>query len=299
LLSVSQEDRTVRLWDVHARQETARLSGFAGDYISIALSGDGASFAAAGSEDGQIRLRRVVSSSEQVIKHRNSEACGPLAINSDGTILACGGDQLISLWSICSGEELPPLRGFAGAVTTLSFSPMGGVLAVGGSDATVRLWEVSTRMQFGLLRAQGCSGCIGHIAFSPDGKTLAASLFPELVVKMWDIESQEESLLERRRCFCDISDPTIDYLSFSPDGARVVFGTETTVGVWDRRSGKYLWRLTQRARPRSVFFVPLLESFSLSTPLEYRDYVSDALLTSQGQLLTYGFRGKTILMWKQ
>ena len=61
----------------------------------------------------------------------------------------------------------------SGAVNSVAFSRDGTMLAAGGSDGTVLLWNRS------LTAARSCPsparGPVRSVAFSPDGDTLAAS----------------------------------------------------------------------------------------------------------------------------
>ena len=63
------------------------------------------------------------------------------------------------------------LEGHTDVVQWLAFAPGGKTLASGGSDRTVRLWDVQTGKELRILR--GNKGQAWAVAFSPDGKLLA------------------------------------------------------------------------------------------------------------------------------
>lgn len=72
-----------------------------------------------------------------------------LAINSDGKILASGGDDgSIRLWDIQKGEKQNGylLSGHDEPLTSLSFSPNGKLLISGGKDKTVKIWQLDEVM---------------------------------------------------------------------------------------------------------------------------------------------------------
>jgi WD40 repeat protein len=58
------------------------------------------------------------------------------------------------------------LEGHTGNVFSVAFSPNGGMLASGGGDCTIKLWEVATGKQRATL--MGHTGRLCCIAFSPE-----------------------------------------------------------------------------------------------------------------------------------
>jgi WD40 repeat protein len=60
------------------------------------------------------------------------------------------------------------------------------MLASGGEDQTVRLWDVNTWQCLQTL--QGHSNRVRQVTFSPDGNTLASSS-DDGTIKLWDIQT--------------------------------------------------------------------------------------------------------------
>src|SRR5512138_3703500 len=58
------------------------------------------------------------------------------------------------------------LAGHAGGILALAFAPGGRLLASGGEDQTIRLWNVGTGREAAVLR--GHTGPVRALGFSPD-----------------------------------------------------------------------------------------------------------------------------------
>jgi RNA polymerase sigma factor (sigma-70 family) len=137
------------------------------------------------------------------------------------------------------GEPLPPgavarlgaisLR--HGGVSCLASSSDGTVLASGGSDETIRLWEVSSGK---LLRTlHGHTNHLLCLAFAPDGKTLVSS-GKDLTLRFWETATGKEL----RQTYLNTM---VVSIALSPDGQTVAGGTwRDTIHLWETATGKEL-----------------------------------------------------------
>ena len=68
----------------------------------------------------------------------------------------------MKIWDSATGKELFALKGHAGRVASVAFSPDGQRLASGSRDQTVKIWDSATGKE--LFALKGHAGC-GHRAW--------------------------------------------------------------------------------------------------------------------------------------
>jgi WD40 repeat protein len=141
-------------------------------------------------------------------------------------------------------QDPPPQRKPTAALETpedaaadVTFSPDGKTLAVAANEGRIRLWDVSDREQRVTLTQHLADGekevqQIGNVAFSPDGKMIAAQAINR--VGLWDVA-------ERRQiaAFEAGAGDILRDLAFSPDGRTLVTGgDEGRVHLFDAQRGR-------------------------------------------------------------
>jgi RNA polymerase sigma factor (sigma-70 family) len=130
----------------------------------------------------------------------------------------------------------------AGEVSQVVFSPNGKLLASASKDATVRLWEAATGKELRYLTGQ--DSWIDCVAFSPDGKTLAAGYHGSRGIEsghpviLWDVKTGKE--LARLQGHGS----EVGAVVFSPDGKTLASaGYGKSIRLWDVAARKERARL--------------------------------------------------------
>jgi WD40 repeat protein len=149
-----------------------------------------------------------------------------------GDPLPAGAVQRLGTLRYCQQDSLIDAFAFAPDGTTYA------TVANTGKVPTVRLWHTATGQEF--LRVSGTSSeTILHVAFAPDGKSIAASTVRDLVV--WDLATGKR--LQR----FELPQTFVHCLAWSPDGQVLAVGCERTgndplhtIRLLDAATGKLL-----------------------------------------------------------
>lgn len=161
---------------------------------------------------------------------------GLYAISPDGLAVATAASTEVRLVEIATDETLATFREHTGTVSSLAFSPDGATLASGGTDATIRLWNVSTGGQKAAL-VTGAPVSHGGVAISPDGKLVAALSAAGL--ELW-------SLADQQLVGTMAVDPLAESFGFTRDSQFIVAGG-ATVGVYSVAGLQLVYQMGERA----------------------------------------------------
>ena len=182
----------------------------------------------------------------------------PVAYSRDGKILAAGCRGGVMLWDVAAGRRLvdEPLAVPRGDVGALAISPDGRTLAAGfgalatgvgagRADSAIVLWDVPTRTRLTDEPLWINARNVEAVAFSPDGKTLAAGLSDPVGVTtrrsqvvFWDVAARRRLAEDPLRVEGRLSNVT-----FSPDGRTLAAGFNSPFG-----DGVVLWDVAARKR---------------------------------------------------
>ena len=131
-------------------------------------------------------------------------------------------------------------------VNALAFSPNGKLIASGGDDQSIRVWDIESGAEQRRFGHPATRPATQHflaeynltsatVAFSPDSKELISSIRSDRSIRRWDVATGKE--LARYEGHQDGS----TCVALAKDGKTLVAGAEDScVRVWDVASGKDL-----------------------------------------------------------
>ena len=249
LLASSSRDLTARIWDVATGRELQKLVGYRCSVKATAFTPDGLTLAASGN-DGMLKLWDVKTGKElKSLVHLNSAdidmAAYALVFSRDGNkIYAGNGDGTISEWDVASGKESKVWKAHDYTTFRLAFSPDYRLLASFG-DSVVKIWDTTTWREvrsMSMIRAAGVSARSGSLAFSNDGKLIAASdigLDPKqntyvyVQAMVWNVQTGEKLFTIEGHKW------DVDGLVFTRDDRFLLTGSvDTTIKFWDMKTGQ-------------------------------------------------------------
>jgi WD40 repeat protein len=145
------------------------------------------------------------------------DSSAPFTVDSGGTLRFYDG---------ATGAAQGVVEAHAAYGDALAHAADLGLLALGGSDGTIRVWDVAQRepladLQLGARR-------IMALAFSPDGAALAAAAAGQVTVFDWRAARVSAEL--------DLGTMTPARIVFAPSGDRLAVGAQSGVLLWEWRA---------------------------------------------------------------
>jgi WD40 repeat protein len=235
VLASAGADQKVILWDMPEGKATHVLPAET-TVRSLAMSPDG-KLLAGGGENGLVQLWDVVTGKSALKLTGHGDYVLSLAFSADGKLLASGGyNNQVILWEMPEGKKLldvtaqapPPPKtdpGPPNAVHALAFSPDRTLLAAGGSDGQVHLFNPADGKYVRSLA--GHTSSVTGLQFHPTGTVLVSSS-KDRTVRLWNPSNgQLVKALEGHTAW-------VEGVTFLGQGTRLAsVGADHTVRLWD------------------------------------------------------------------
>jgi WD40 repeat protein len=196
------------------------LEGHEKGVLSVSYSRDGSRLAC-GSEGGLTRIWDT-KSGEPVLDLEFNYSVNGVTFTKDGKTLITGtwGAQI---WDLAEGIRKNHLEAHTGFLTCVAESPNGKIVATGGLDSTVKLWDPKNWQE---IKSLPNPDQVNAICFSGDGKKLAVA--GDTMVTIWAAEDwktkQEFKMLPATSVALDAEGKKL-YVG-GPEGGLSVVDTE-------------------------------------------------------------------------
>ncbi|WP_437656778.1 GTP-binding protein [Sorangium sp. So ce1182] len=218
LLAVGCADGVVRLWAMPFWSSRHNLEGDSA-VTDLAWMPTGRLLACA-HENGPVVLWSPDQRLRQAVWERPPTAGYGLAWSPQGRYLAggYGARGAVAIWDVETSRLVRLLEGASGAVSGLSFSADGRLLAVTSTDGTTRLWQCETWEPVCVVPGERREYWLPGVAFHPQQPLLAIPAREDRVVEVFEVGA----ILEQH--------------TSSEDAAR--YATAKVVLLGDTRAGK-------------------------------------------------------------
>jgi eukaryotic-like serine/threonine-protein kinase len=230
-LAAANDNQTIQVFDVKPVADVTVLRGDSKNVTSVSWSPDGKQLAATGSD---IKLWDPVTGLQVktlpwpenwlVVKAAWSPDSHRLVSSSfikfSGTII---------IHDARTAEEVYRWNAHIGPVSGLAWSPNGDLLATGGIDKLVKVWNANSQDKE-IAKLEGHTGQVFAVAWRPDQQRLA-SASEDGTVRIWDLTHQQDPIV--------LSGHGGEVLSvtWSPDGRELASAGADGIRIWDAATG--------------------------------------------------------------
>jgi WD40 repeat protein len=286
------------------------LAGHAGEVRAVAFTADGKSLvscaAAVGADTVEVKKWETAGGKLLSSVELPSGKSAHLTVSPDGRLAATAdaadpfhkGPTPVRVWDLSAGKQLIALEGLNGVVMSVAFSPDGKRLASASvvndpadfgppgklpppgkkpAPATLKIWDAESGAAVHTLEFP--TQTVGNLAFSADGKRLAAT--SRLGVIFWDVETGKEA--GRLPLYT-----LVQGVAFSPDGNFVALLVGPFLRIVSIRTADQIRAIELPATFRRVAYTPDGKGIVASS-----DDRQVMMWHAQTGLLMHNFRGHT------
>lgn len=139
----SSDDGTVRIWRTETGEEVHVLEGHSGVCWCVTYFDESRKLLSGG-DDGEVMAWDAETGEHlMVILTPGKDTVRTVKMSPAGNVIAAAGDECVVYLFDVGGDLIHKLEGHLGSIWSVDFSPFGGLLASGGADRSVRIWDVA------------------------------------------------------------------------------------------------------------------------------------------------------------
>lgn len=198
LLASATSRGWLNIWDLYQGRPTHVFKAHDDDIHVLRFSPDG-KFLLSGANDQTAKLWSTSDFSNIRTFRFDGQVTGGAVFAGGARVVLGLWDGALGIWSVASGQQVLSAKGHLFGRVTIDISPSGELLATGGSDQTIRIWDAATMHQMRLLRSgeQGNKahlGIIYHLRFLAQDSLLSMASRGGAELKyfgLWNVETGE------------------------------------------------------------------------------------------------------------
>jgi len=232
---------------------------------SVAFSPDG-KLSANGSDDGTVKLWDTVTGRLLFIfkAEQRYVTVKSVAFSPDGKqiVFRDMGNKL-KIWDVATGRPIHTFTGHEEEVNSVAFSPDGKLIASGAGqrshttdrDNTVKIWDAASGRLIHTLTTENSDATVS-VAFSPDGKLIAAGIWDKFsrtgadgTIRLWDTATGKELRTIK-------TDWSMYSIAFNPNGKQIAAALPAETRVWDIETGQEIKRERGEGMGHAVAYSP-------------------------------------------
>jgi WD40 repeat protein len=255
------EDGSLRFWESNGKAVLSATQQ-KGPIDGLSFSRDGRQLASV-NRDGILQVldaatgKKMYGFTDPVVfpspaeRQRGNSA---VSYSPDNKLLAIKNSMTsLKVLDAASGKVVGQVAEPRSTANSLSYSPNNNMLAVCGAGVSPTLLNPTNGAKVRVLLGDSKDAKVDYrsVAFSSDGRQLAAVALANGAVHLWDVQTGKLTMTLKGH-------PRPACAAFSPDGKRIATGgDDNTVKVWDLATGQSLLTLTGHTKPVTcVAFTP-------------------------------------------
>jgi len=181
-------DNKLRIFTASSGKPLDQHDGPCADLRAVTFSPDGKRVAAAG-RNAQVRAWCICDGCISFEIGAGVERIRTLAFSPDGTRLVTSGEgRMVGVWNAQNGEKIADLPCRSAKVLALAFCG-DRLLATGGSDNLIRVWNLDTSSE--QYQLYGHTGTVAALACDAETGTLVSGSF-DTTIRVWKLTDQDE-----------------------------------------------------------------------------------------------------------